>query len=326
MKYIGRKVNVGVGVEAIRGTAVAVQNWTPKTDFSFEEQMELTLDNSSVGTIVDARDSFVSKNFGEGEIGGNIQVNSLGFYLLGVFGEVNTVVDSVGAYEHTFSLDESNQGQTLTVGLDDPVIGDMSYPLSSIASFNINAEVGEYVTFTANIKSKKGTATTHTVTYTDDNKLRALDSVFKVAENLAGLDGADAICLRSFSLTFERNLEDDYCLDGTEPKDYINQSFSVSGSFTAVFQALTLRAYALAGTKRAIRFEVKDTTTTIGESSNPTLKIELPIVTFEEFSRTQGNDETVTQTLGFKGLYSSVDESVCDVYLVNTREDYDPAS
>jgi len=57
---------------------------------------------------------------------------------------------------------------------------------------------------------------------------------------------------------------------------------------------------ALAGTKRAIRFQMIDTNTTIGVSDNPTLTIDLPNCAFTEWSRTMGNDEVVMQTLTFK--------------------------
>jgi len=37
------------------------------------------------------------------------------------------------------------------------------------------------------------------------------------------------------------------------------------------------------------------------------MKISLPLVSFTEFSKTQGNDEVVIQTLSFKGLHSMAD-------------------
>jgi hypothetical protein len=77
MKYIGRLINVGFGIETARGTGVAVANWLPKTDLSFEEKNEVIQDESSLGVITDSNDSFVVKRRAEGEIGGNIQTNSI---------------------------------------------------------------------------------------------------------------------------------------------------------------------------------------------------------------------------------------------------------
>lgn len=64
-KYIGRQINVGFGKETTRGTAVAIARWLPKTDFSFDEKMETIQDESSIGVITDARDSFVAKRWAE---------------------------------------------------------------------------------------------------------------------------------------------------------------------------------------------------------------------------------------------------------------------
>ena len=76
-KYIGRLINVGVGIEGVRGTAVAVQSWTAKTDFSFKEKIETVQDESAIGVITDSRDSFVMKKFSEGDIAGNIETNNI---------------------------------------------------------------------------------------------------------------------------------------------------------------------------------------------------------------------------------------------------------
>ena len=321
-KYIGRRINVGFGIEGVRGTPVDVQAFVPKTDFSFEESMEVTIDESSRGSIADSSDSFVARRLGQGEIGGNIAVNNFGYLLLATLGEVSTELDTTGAYKHTFTLKETNTTQSLTTGVNDPVLGDLSFPLTSIESLTISAETGEYISFTANIKSKQGVSASHTVTYDTDYLLRSFDSVFKVADNLAGLESASAVCLRSFEATFTKNLEDDYCLSSNNPADFINQAFSIEGSFTAVFTNDTFRDYALEGEKKAISFKMIDEDQTIGATSNPTLTVTLPYCSFTEFSRTQGNDETVTQTLNFKAHYSQVDDSVGSVELVNTKEEY----
>ena len=191
-----------------------------------------------------------------------------------------------------------------------------------IESFTISAEEWAFATFSIALKAKGGEATTHTATFTADNKLLSRHSIFKVASNLAGLSSAEAVCLKSFEITFTKNLEDDFCLWSMSPQDFINKQFTIEGSFTALFTDATFRAMQLAGTKKAISFELKDTGTTIWASSNPSLKFSLPLVSFTEFSRTQGNDEVVIQTLTFKGLHSIADGESVEAELVNTVEEY----
>jgi hypothetical protein len=52
------------------------------------------------------------------------------------------------------------------------------------------------------------------------------------------------------------------------------------------------------------------------------LLIKLPLASFTEFSRTQGNDEVVAQTLTFKGLHSIADAESVEVELTNTTASY----
>lgn len=323
-KYIGRQINVWFGKETTRWTAVSVASWTPKTELSFDEKMETIQDESSIGVINDAKDSHIVKRWGEWDIGGNIEVNNFGFALLSLFGSVSTTSATTGAYEHVFTLNNTNQTQSLTIGVIDPgLASDMSYPLSMIDSMTITSEVGALTTFAITFKSKEGVTATHTATYPTDYKLLSRYSVFKVADNLAGLDGATQRCIQSFEITFNKNLEDQYCLSSISPRDFLNKQFSIEGSFTAIFENETdYKAVALAGTKKAIRFALIDTDTTIGVSDNPSLTIDLPYCAFTEWSRALWNDEIVTQTLTFKGLYSVADSTAVNVTVVNTQATY----
>lgn len=244
--------------------------------------------------------------------------------MLSMMGSVSSAVATTGAYTHTFTLNNTNQSQSLTIGIDDPgLASDMQYPLAMLDSLTITSEMGGITTFKCTFKSIKGATTTHTVTYPTDYKLLSRFSVFKTAANIAGLSGATAACIKSFEITFSKNLEEDYCLGSLDPRDFINKQFSVEGSFTAMFENETdYKNTALAGTKRAIRFTLADTSTTIGVSSNPTLNIDVANAAFTEWSRTMGNDEIVMQTLKFKGMYSVADSTTVNISLTNTRATY----
>jgi hypothetical protein len=93
-----------------------------------------------------------------------------------------------------------------------------------------------------------------------------------------------------------------------------------------LFTSQEFRNIQLDGVHKAVRFTLLDTANTIGISSNPELNIDLPLASFTEFSRSQGNDEVVTQTLNFKGIYSVADDSSIEIALVNTIEEYDAQS
>ena len=197
-----------------------------------------------------------------------------------------------------------------------------AFALGSVDSMTLTAEEGAQAVFSVTMKAKPGEVAVLTHTYAVDYKLLSRHSIFKTATNLAGLGAASAICLKSFEITFTRNLEDDYCLGSQSPQDFIGKQFTIEGSFSLLFENDTFKDYVLDGTKRAIRFELIDTAMTIGISSNPTLRIDLPMAAMTEWDKTQGNDEVVMQTLTFKGLYSNTDTSSVNAYLTNTTATY----
>ena len=321
-KYIGRQIEVGFGIEGTRGTPATIQHWWDKTDFSFVEKAEYINDSSSRGKITDAVDTVKVKQMGEWALTQVVKVNQIGYLLLSLMGTVTTTTDSAWAYLHTFDVNNTNQSQSLTMGIVDPVNGDRSFPLTAIDTLTLNVEEWQYATITVSVKAQPWQSASHTATYSTDYALLARRWVFKIASNLAWLDAASPNCFKSFEVTFEKTLYDDYCAGNLSPIDYINQSFVVSWSFTAMFDSTTYHDYHLDGTKRAIRFELEDTDTTIGASSNPRLTFNFALCGFTEFDMTQGNDEVVQQTLTFKPLESQADWEMVNVELVNTKQEY----
>lgn len=320
-KYIGRQINVWFWLEEARWTAVNIQSWQAKTDMSFKDMNETIQDESSIWVIVDSRDSFVVKKWSEWDINGNIETNSIWYLFYALLWSVTQEVATTGAYTHTFTLSNSNQGKTLTIGTSEPV-GDYKFALWSIDSMTINAEEWQQATFSVTFRAKYWVTANHTVNYIIDNKLLSRHSIFKTATNLAWLNAATAVCLKSFEITMSRNLENDFCLGSDEPVDFLNQQFTIEWSFSLLYTANTFKDFVFNGNKRAIRFDLADTNTTIGLSSNPTLRIDLPLASLTEWDKTQGNDEIVSQTLTFKGLYSDTDSSAINVYLTNIIDEY----
>ena len=189
-------------------------------------------------------------------------------------------------------------------------------------SLEISAEVGGFVTFTATYKSKKETSATHTVAYTTDYTLLARHCGVKYADNLAGLVGASNICVQSFSLSINKNLEEDLCLSSIEPIDFNNTMFVVEGSMTLKFEDEVQKTLYTDATKKAMRISMIDTATTIGATDNPTLELDMAKVQTTEWTKSQGNDEIVTQDITFKAFYSTADAKIITARLVNTKTSY----
>ena len=75
-------------------------------------------------------------------------------------------------------------------------------------------------------------------------------------------------------------------------------------------------------TKKAMRISMIDTATTSGATDNPTLELDMAKVQTTEWTKSQGNDEIVTQDITFKAFYSTADAKIITARLVNTKTSY----
>jgi hypothetical protein len=319
--FIGRKIEVGIGKESTRGTTVVPTYWLKKINADIEDKFETVVDESTMGIIEDATDLKVVKKFAEGEISGYVTDKAIGLFLFGAFGTVASAVKETTAYNHTFSTQQDDQCDTLTVDVNHPN-EHLKFGNAIVSGLSFKAEVGKFVEFTAKIMAKMGIASATTPSYTAENNFIAKDATVKIATNAAGLDGASAINSKSAEISIEKEIESDDVLGNVEPLDFLNKKLSITGTVELMYDATTYKALALAGTEQALRLQFSDTSVTIGAASNPTLKIDLNKVKFTEWTKTTDSDNIVRQTLKFKALYSPTDSKMYTVVLTNTATSY----
>lgn len=320
-KFIGRKIEVGIGREGTRGTGVAPSYWLSLMNADFDDKFEAVIDESALGIIEDATDLKVSKKWSEGKLSGKIGDKSFGYFLRGLLGTITSAVKETTAYNHTCSVLQSAQHPTLTIEAKNPN-QQLKFANGAIDNLTIKAELGKFVEFEADIKAKVGAASTNSPSYTAENNFLAKDVTVKFADTVAGLDGASAISVKNVEIKFDKNVESDDVLGSNEPADYLNKQFGVTGTIELLFDATTYKTLALAGTLKCMRITIQDTTVTIGASSNPALKIDLAKAKFTEWAKSSDLDGIVKETLEFKALYSQTDSKMLEVVLTNTVAGY----
>lgn len=322
--FSGRKYQVGVGRESTRGTAVNPTFWIPKFEVSIDNKKEYLNDEASFGITVDTVGAKIVREWAEGEITGQVREKSFGLFLLAGLGAVSSAeTGDTGVYEHTFSFSNTNVHQSLTLEVKND-LEQLKYPLAVLTSLKISVEASKFVEFAAAFNSKKGASASNTPSYSDAERLFiAKDCTFKTASALAGLDAAAAIKIKSFDISIEKNVEAHDILSSNEPDNFANKFVSIEGNIEAMFENLTdFKAIFEAGTQKAMRLAIVNASQTIGASSNPGLEINLPKVTFQDWSRKSGNGEVVTQTIKFKGHYSLTDAALIEAVLTNLQTSY----
>lgn len=318
-KYIWRKVNIWFGKEATRGTAVAPNLRCPKASLDFEDQSEKVIDESSIGVIEDSFDGHVVKQRAEWNFECNVYANAIWYILLNLFGSVATTGSS-GEYTHEFSVDETNQHQSLTIGLADDT-QDRQFPLAMIDSAEITAETWNFVTISSDFRSKKWADASLTPSYSNDFALLWKHVQVYLADDLSGLDSASSIQATQVTLTINKNLEDVDVLGSVQPLDFCNTFFNIEWSMELLRDDATYKNIYMDGVKKAMRIEIVDNDTTL-DTWHPTLTFDLANVIMTEYAKNQDNNALIRQTLTFRWLYSMTDNSMITAKLINSQSAY----
>lgn len=325
-KFIARRICIGFGPEAIRGTPVVPTFYVPQATIDFDEQVEYAKQQSAYCTIHPETDGAVIKRMAGGSIDGQVMSQSIGILIFALFGAVSSALNadaSNAVYDHTFTVQNDNINKSLTISINDPVAA-FRFPLGMINSLGINYDLGSLVQFTSSWMAKAGVSTTLTPAFeTDESFFRPQDFELKLADDVAGLGAAEETKVRSFSINFEKGVVEDLVLGDVEPHDFNNTEHAVTGEVTQVFKNEILKELALNGTKKAMQIDMINTGVTIGTAANPELKITLNQVQFDNYSREKPLGDLVLVTTPFTAQYKLAEAKAAQVLLTNLEEVYD---
>ncbi len=220
---------------------------------------------------------------------------------------------------HVFARLNSNNHPSYTLyGVDD--VGTFRSPYSMLESLELELKVGDFLRFASVWKGQKESSTSATPSFTtSENHFLSKHANLKLATSLSGLNAASASAVTSVKMTIQKNLEPYQAFGSVDVASIHNKQFKVVGEITALFNATTLKDLVLNSTKKAMRLDLTNSDVTIGSAGNPFLIIDLAQVSFENWSRSAGNDELVMQTLGFEAEFSVTDSESIAMLLQNTK-------
>lgn len=319
MKTAGRKSHLWIGKEAVRGTADTPDFYVPWATISNPDNItEYARNTASVGRLEQIDGADVIKIRGEVGFSAKIKDDWFGLVLLSLLGTdspVARVAPNTAVYDHTYSVNQTVQHQSLTIGIKDDNV-DYAFPNAVVGSLKITADTGNYVMATVTTMSKGSVSATTTPSYTAKKDFKPQQLVFKHAANQASLDAASAVSIRSFSIDFNTNVMAEENLGSVSPTDILNQTVTITGSITKTYTDETFKGYQDAGTYRALRFDfISDEV--IGTSANPELKIDLHQAFISGWSKDLAQDGNVTETFNFEATLSLTDAKMATVILTN---------
>jgi len=216
---------------------------------------------------------------------------------------------------HLFTRLNSNAHPSATIYDNDPVASSYA-PFMMINNFELSCEVADYVRFTTELQWKQMQAVEWALTpaYSDEPEFTASMCGVRFADDESWLDSASEICMQNFRIAINKNLTDVQCFGSTDIEALYNQQFGVEWDFEAIFDNTVLRDYALNSTKKAIRFYVENNWTSFSAMYVDVMKAWL-----NDWSKTDGNNELIRQTMWFTGEYSTNDWATIEVLLINSN-------
>lgn len=324
-KYIGRRHNLGVARETTRGAGASPAYLVPKIEFSFDDRIVEARSLAGLGRIEDSEEKFVTTKYGQGDLSAEVRSKSLGLFLYATLGTLATSGPSDEAYTHAFSVANTNQHQSLSFLITDPNTTEL-YKLVMLESLELVQELDAVLMMNASFMGKQAVASgLSQASLQNEFKFTKKHLAVKIAANLAGLDAASAISIKSLTINISKNVALDDVIGTAEPEDILNQQLSVEGEITLNYEDETYKNYMKNATQRALEIKWVNADETIGGgSTNPSLTLRLPLVDFFDWEPNYALDEIVSQKISFKGNYDVANGnaiiSTCD--LVNAVTSY----
>lgn len=327
----GEDCIVGIGVEGVRGTAVAPQMWVPaRTPSGIAPVIDKVAIKETRGTKVASHASEPVQERAEGDLEFNIRANSIGFILSSLFGKKTSgpKAGQSGVYEHLFEIKpEDPEHQSLTLALSQP-LQDYRYRLAVATMLSIDLTPGELVKGVANLiaaeeQEKAGDPYIPAFDDETDPLFRHHDVTIKLAADVAGLAAAQAFAVKSLKTELPNGGRADQNVGELNISNVLATVFDMKGSFELDLENTDLHDAFIDNDYFALEISMSRSDITIGTTSHPTLAITFPRISIANWKPNRPIDDVVREQIDFMVHYDADEAEAVNLLLTNTRADYD---
>ncbi len=269
---------------------------------------------SAMGVVERVNDSEVTNKWVEGTLGGKVTVETVGFLMLGMWGEVvSSAPDVDGIVTHTYSMKQSSEPTALSVTRVTPLKTER-FTYGTVESFELEAEAGGYVTVSSAIKARVGESTTATPAFVEEAEFTSKHITIKTSADLAGLTGAPVIKARSLKLNGEREATAFDPLGTDDKPEFDLGTFEAKGEFVVRATSTEYEEAYLANARHAMEIAMVN-----GDES---LVFTASKVRFRELESSRDRDDIVTATISYFCEFDVATNSSIVPVLKNKRASY----
>ncbi len=310
----GRQVEVGMGLEATAGTAVAESIFLPWTSFSLQAVAEKAMFNSARGIRNMTSNSMIRRRYAQGSIAviPNPTNAPYLFYLaLGSLASATASGESI-VYEHTITVQNTNASmKTATLTIKEGGIQTTQY-LNCVCN-SLNLEVSDsYATATLELIGQFAGTDTESTSYTTESEMAYHNYTAKFGTSLSNAASQSATPLKSFKLNINNNVQlDEAFLSGANTitsGNLVAGPLKVTGSYSLHFSDTTELAKYKANTKNAMI--VSFTGAAIGSAETEEIKINLAKLVLTKPPVEYPIDGILVLTQEFEVEYGATDKEI----------------
>jgi hypothetical protein len=323
-KTSGTQTNVGIGIEATPGTAVAATHFPKWSELSLQGVAEKEMLTSQRGVRNMTSDSMIKRKFSRGSLGfvPNGDIAPIFFYL--GLGSKATSGPTDGTYSHTFTVQNANASmKTATILVEDGGTVTERYANCVVNTLELSVS-DSYARMTAQMLGGYPDTGTVTESFAQENEYAYHQMTVKFGTSLSNAAGNSATPLKSFNLSINNNvLVDEAFLSGSNQPaagGFVAGRFQATGSYSLHFESTTELDKYKANTKNACI--VAFTGAVTGGGTTPesiTIKLGRLVLTGEP--KQYQLDGLTILTQEFEVEYEATDKEV-QVVVVNDTASY----
>lgn len=322
MSEIGRELEVGLAVEATRGTAeTAADKWVKKVTANILPRTQKVVDNTTRAVLEDAPGARVVRKWIEGELSGIVHADVIGYLLYQLYGSVSSAVVTGSVYSHDFSLEQGITHDTLSIFRKDGAVQQEVYNGGVLSTLEVSASTEDFVRFTANFLAKAAASDDDSPSYDTEYDFIGKDITVKVADTEAGLSGADALKLKTITVRYDAGAIADYVFGAETPENIHNAMMGIEIEFTKNYDDTTFEDLLNSDTYKYMEIAIVGDAD-LGSGNNPSITWTFNKVQVQEWSRAGDANSLVEETVLLKAFYNGTDGEQSTVSVQNLTTAY----
>jgi hypothetical protein len=328
----GEDCVIGIAQSTDRQTHADAQVWIPaRTPSGIAPQIESIDVKEARGNKVTSTGREIVQKRVEGDLEINVRVQSIGHLLKPFFGAVASVVNADPSglvYDHTFTiLADTPVHPAIHGSLSQPAGQDYEFIGGGISKLDLTIDPGDLVRAVAGLGFSREVANAggaYVPSFSpNDSHFRHQDVVIKLAANVAGLDAAPAIGVKSFATSLPNGLFVNQNVSELNGQMLVG-AFDLSGSFELDYQNEALHDAFDQNTYQAMRVEMVRSDITLGNGENPRIAFIFPKISINGWTPNRPLEEIVTQAISFMA-HNDPTEGAIKAEVRNLVANYNPA-